>query len=349
MHAADGSGRKGAGRAAPGGGGGRGVAIPRRAVLALSAVAAAGPAAAQAPWPTRPVRIVVPFAAGGSTDVSTRMLLPKMTELLGQPVVVENRAGAGGTIGSDTVAKAAPDGTTFLMGTISTHVLAVGLYRERLPYDPVRDFVAVAPTVLVPICITVHPSLGVTDLAGFIRLLKANPGRYAYGTGGAGGSAHIAAVSFLNAIGAEATHVPYRGSAPMLSDLVAGQVAVGFDTPALIAPYHNDRRLRCLAIATDTGSTLMPDVPTAAQAGLPDYKAYSWFGLFAPPGTPDVIVTRMNAALRTALLEPATVQRLRELELPPIQEGSPAEFASFLRRELDLWVPLVRASGATPD
>ncbi|WP_431283657.1 Bug family tripartite tricarboxylate transporter substrate binding protein [Humitalea sp. 24SJ18S-53] len=324
--------------------------ISRRAALALPALAALPHAArAQAPWPTRPVRIIVPFAAGGSTDVSTRMLLPRMSEVLGQPVVVENRAGAGGTIGSDVVAKAPPDGSTFLMATVSTQVLAVGLYRERLPYDPVRDFVAVAPTVLVPLCITVHPSLGVTDLQGFIRLLKANPGRYAYGTGGAGGSAHIAAVSFLNAVGAEMIHVPYRGSAPMMTDLVAGQVVCGFDTPALIAPFHNDGRLRCLAVATDAHSSLMPQVPTTAEAGLPNYKAYSWYGLFAPAGTPEPIVTRMNTAVRTALLEPATAQKLVEMELPPIAEGSPADFAAFLRRELDLWVPLVRASGATAD
>jgi tripartite-type tricarboxylate transporter receptor subunit TctC len=325
----------------------------RRAALLLPASLAmpalVRPVQAQQSWPNRPVRMVVPFAAGGSTDVSARLLAPKMQEVLGQPVVIENRAGAGGTLGSDAVAKSPADGSVFVMGTISSHVLAVGLYRERLTYDPERDFVAVAPTVLVPICITVHPSLGVRTLAEFIALLKANPGKYAYGTGGAGGSAHIAAVSFLNTIGAEATHVPYRGSAPMLNDLVAGQVVAGFDTPALIAPHHQTRALRCLAIATDQHSTLMPDVPTAAEAGLPGYKAYSWFGVFAPAGTPAPIVARMNEAVRTAVLEPATQQRLNEMELPPIQKGSPAEFAAFLRNELELWVPLVRASGASAD
>ncbi|MCI0756731.1 Bug family tripartite tricarboxylate transporter substrate binding protein [Teichococcus vastitatis] len=330
----------------------------RRHVLqlaaALAAPAAVQPALAQSPgagsaWPTRPVRMIVPFAAGGSTDVSARLLAPGMQQVLGQPVVIENRAGAGGTLGSDAVAKAAADGSTFLMGTISTHVLAVGLYRDRLPYDPQKDFVAVAPAVLVPICITVHPSLGVRTLAEFIALLKAHPGRYAYGTGGAGGSAHIAAVSFLNTIGAEATHVPYRGSAPMLNDLIAGQVVAGFDTPALIAPHHRSGALRCLAIATDQHSTLMPEVPTAAEAGLPGYKAYSWFGVFAPAGTPPAIVDRMNAAVRAALADPATQQRLNEMEMPPIDQGSPAEFAAFLQRELDLWVPVVRASGATAD
>ncbi|MDQ1077771.1 tripartite tricarboxylate transporter substrate binding protein [Pseudoroseomonas cervicalis] len=333
----------------------------RRALLALPATLAglsplARPALAQgapqpgaAAWPSRPVRMVVPFAAGGSTDVSARMLAPRLQALLGQPIVIENRAGAGGTLGSDAVAKAAPDGHTFLMGTISTHVLAVGLYRERLPYDPERDFAAVAATVLVPICITVHPSLGVATLSEFIALLKANPGKYSYGTGGAGGSAHIAAVSFLNAIGAEATHIPYRGSAPMLNDLVAGQVAVGFDTPALIAQHHRSGALRCLAIATDEHSTLMPEVPTAAEAGLPGYKAYSWFGVFAPAGTPAPIVQAMNRAVRAAVLEPATAQRLREMELPPLPQDSPADFAAFLKSELALWVPLVRASGATAD
>jgi tripartite-type tricarboxylate transporter receptor subunit TctC len=323
--------------------------VSRRAMLALPAVLAAPAARAQAVWPARPVRMVVPFAAGGSTDVSARLLVPKMSEILGQSVVIENRAGAGGTLGSDAVAKSPPDGSTFVMGTVSTHVLAVGLYRERLPYDPVRDFVAVAPTVLVPICITVHPSLGVSTLAQFIALLKANPGKYSYGTGGAGGSAHIAAVGFLNAIGAQAEHVPYRGSAPMLNDLLAGQVAMGFDTPALIAQHHNSGALRCLAIATDQHSSLMPQVPTAAEAGLPGYKAYSWFGVFAPAGTPAPIVAKMNAAVRGAVTDPAVRARLVELELPPIEAGSPSDFAAFLQSELDLWVPLVKASGATAD
>lgn len=326
--------------------------LNRRSLLALPAGLLAAPALAQTAmtqtdWPTRPVRIVVPFAPGGSTDVSTRLLAPRVQQILGQAVVIENRGGAGGTIGSDAVAKGPRDGSVFLMGTISTHVLAVGLYGDRLPYDPERDFVAVAPTVMVPICITVHPSMGVNDLAGLIALLKANPGKYAYGTGGAGGSAHIGAVAFLNAIGAEATHVPYRGSAPMLADMLAGQVTLCFDTPALIAPHHAAGKLRCLAVATEARSPLMPDVPTAAQAGLPGYKAYSWFGLFAPAGTPDAIVTKMNAAIRTALLDPATTARLVEQDLPPIAEGSPAEFAAFLRRELAEWVPVVRASGAT--
>ncbi|WP_419896637.1 Bug family tripartite tricarboxylate transporter substrate binding protein [Roseomonas sp. USHLN139] len=328
--------------------------LRRRSLLATPALLPAlslghGARAQGAAWPTRPVRMIVPFAAGGSTDVSARMITPKMSEILGQSVVIENRAGAGGTVGSDAVAKSPPDGSTFLMGTISTHVLAVGLYGARLPYDPERDFVAVAPTVLVPICITVHPSLGVTTLAEFIALLKANPGKYSYGTGGAGGSAHIAAVSFLNAIGAQAEHIPYRGSAPMLSDLLAGQVAVGFDTPALIAPHHKSGALRCLAIATDAHSTLMPEVPTAAEAGLPGYRAYSWFGVFAPAGTPAPIVQKMNAAVRAAVEEPETARKLRELELPPIEKGSPAEFAAFLKAELALWVPLVKASGATAD
>ena len=321
----------------------------RRSLPGLSAALLATPALAQQPWPNRPVRIVVPFAPGGSTDVSTRLLAPRMQQSLGQPVVIENRAGAGGTIGSDAVAKAPADGSTFLMGTISTHVLAVGLYGPRLPYDPERDFVAVAPTVLVPICITVHPSLGVTDLAGLIALLKAHPGKYAYGTGGAGGSAHIGAVAFLNAIGAEATHVPYRGSGPMLTDMLAGQVAMCFDTPALIAPHHAAGRLRCLAVATAARSPLMPDVPTSAEAGLPDYRAYSWFGLFAPAGTPAPIVARMNGAVREAVLDPANRQRLEEQDLPPIMEGSPQQFAAFLRSELATWVPVVRASGATAD
>ena len=323
--------------------------VSRRSALALPAALALPSLAKAQEWPTRPVRMVVPFAAGGSTDVSARLLAPGISKALGQSLVIENRAGAGGTLGSDAVAKSPPDGSVFVMGTISSHVLAVGLYRERLPYDPVKDFVAVAPTVLVPICITVHPSLGVSTLAELVALLKANPGKYSYGTGGAGGSAHIAAVSFLNMIGSQAEHVPYRGSAPMLNDLLAGQVVMGFDTPALIAQHHNSGALRCLAIATDEHSVLMPQVPTTREAGLPDYKAYSWFGVFAPAGTPAPIVARMNVAVREAVMEPETARILREMELPPIEKGSPEEFARFMDSELALWVPLVRASGATAE
>jgi tripartite-type tricarboxylate transporter receptor subunit TctC len=322
--------------------------VPRRGVLLGPAMLVAQARAQQA-WPTRPIRIVVPFAAGGSADLSSRMLAPRLSEHLGQPVVVENRTGAGGTIGADFVAKAPVDQHTFLMATVTTHVLAVGLYGARLPYDPVRDFAPVSPTVLVPICITVHPSLGVTDLAGLVALLRANPGKYSYGTGGPGGSAHIAAVNLLRLIGAEAVHVPYRGSAPMLTDLVAGQVAMGFDTPALIAPYHNDGKLRCLAIATDARSTQMPGVPTAAEAGLSNYKAYAWYGLFARAGTLPTAIAGMNAAVNKALAEPDMARRLAELELPPMPGYSPQHFAQFLADELALWVPIVRASGATAD
>ncbi|MBE9606460.1 tripartite tricarboxylate transporter substrate binding protein [Acetobacteraceae bacterium H6797] len=327
------------------------MSLTRRATIALpAALLAAGQAArAQEPWPTRPVRIVVPFAAGGSTDVSTRMIAPKISEILRQPVVVENRAGAGGTIGSDAVAKSPPDGSVFVMGTVSTHVLAVGLYRERLPYDPEKNFAPVAGTVLVPICITVHPKLGVSTLGELIALLKANPGKYSYGTGGAGGSAHIAAVSFLNAIGAEAEHVPYRGTNPMMQDMLAGNVTICFDTPAIIASHHKSGTLRCLAVATAQKSALMPDVPTTAEAGLPNYKAYSWFGLFAPAGTPEPVITKMNAAVRAAVLEAPTKAKLVELEMPPLETESPADFGRFLHNELALWVPLVRASGATAD
>lgn len=321
--------------------------LDRRSVLALSAAWLPAGVFAQPAWPARPVRIVVPFATGGSTDISTRLLAPRIAQVLGQPVVIENCGGAGGTLGADAVAKSPPDGSVFLMGTISTQVLAVGLYGARLPYDPERDFVAVAPTVMVPICITVHPSLGVTDLAGLIALIKAEPGKVAYGTGGAGGSAHIGAVAFLNAIGGVATHVPCRGSAPMLVDLLSGQVKLCFDTPALLAPHHDAGRLRCLAVATQARSPLLPGVPTTAEAGLPNYRAYSWFGLFAPAGTPATIVSKMNEAVRSAVLDPANRVRLEQQDLPPILEGSPAEFARFLRRELESWVPVVRASGAT--
>jgi tripartite-type tricarboxylate transporter receptor subunit TctC len=324
--------------------------VPRRGILAGAAGAAlACPALAQLPaadWPARPVRIVVPFAAGGGTDTTTRLLAPKMSEFLGQPVVVENRPGAGGTTGTDQVAKAPPDGSVFLMATLSTVGLALGLY-DNLPYDPVKDLAPVAPTVLVPIGIVARADLGARTLAEFIALLKAHPGRYQYGSAGNGTSGHIACASFLTQTGTQAVHVPYRGSGPVFNDLLAGVVHFTADLPGLIAPHHRQGTLRCLMMATDQRSALLPDVPTSAEAGLPVYKAYSWYGVFAPAGTPRPIVARMAQAVEAALSDAQIAARLNDtMGLPPMRGYTPERFAGFLREEIAYWVPIVRATGA---
>jgi tripartite-type tricarboxylate transporter receptor subunit TctC len=264
--------------------------------------------------------MVVPFAAGGGTDISTPVIAPKLSELLGQPVVVENRPGAGGTLGTAEVAKAAPDGNTFLMATLSTVGLAVGLYRS-LPYDPERDLIAVHPTVLVPIALVVHPSLNVRTVPEFVALLKANPGKYSYGSAGNGTSGHIAGAAFLTLTGTDALHVPYRGSGPVFNDLLAGTVHFTFDITGLIRPHHSVGTLRALGMATPERSPELPDVPTFIEQGLPQYRACSRYGVFAPKDTPAAIVARMAEAIEAALADATVTQRLAGAPAPkpPIQ------------------------------
>ncbi|HWL83164.1 MAG TPA: tripartite tricarboxylate transporter substrate binding protein [Roseomonas sp.] len=330
-------------------------AFPRRRLLAaapalLAAPALIRPAAAQgSSWPDHPVRVVVPFAAGGATDLSSRVIAQKLSELLGQPVIIENRPGAGGTLGVDAVAKAAPDGYSFAMSGLSTTALAMGLYK-RLPYDPVKDIVPVAPTVLVPIAIAVRKGLGVSTLQEFIALLKSKPGKLSYGSAGNGSSGHISCVALLQKTGTEAVHVPYRGSGPVFNDLLAGVIDFTADAPGLIQPHVESGALVPLVMATDQRSTVLPNVPTSAEAGLPGYKAYSWFGLFAPTGTPQPIIDKMAQATEKALTDPALAKKLNdEMGLPPMPGYTPAKFAGFLQEEIKYWVPLVKASGASLD
>ncbi len=328
--------------------------LPRRLLLGSATAALAAPAlirsaTAQPAWPTRPVRLVVPFAAGGATDISSRIVAQKLSELLGQPMVIENRPGAGGTVGTDNVAKSPPDGYSFAFSGLSTTALAMGLYRT-MPYDPVKDLVPVSPTVLVPIGIAVRKSVGVSTLQEFIAYMRANPGKLSYGSAGNGSSGHISCVALLQQTGTQAVHVPYRGSGPVFNDLLAGVVDFTADAPGLIKPHVDSGALVALVMATPQRSSVLPDVPTSAEAGLPGYKAYSWFGLFGPAGTPQPIVDRLAEATQAALADPAVAQKLdREMGLPPLTGYTQARFSAFLREEIEYWVPLVRASGARAD
>jgi tripartite-type tricarboxylate transporter receptor subunit TctC len=333
------------------------ITAPRRRTLLASAAAAAAagltlPRAApraQGPWPNRPVRVVVPFATGGGTDVTMRLLAPKLGEILGQPVVVENRPGGGSTVGTDFVAKSAPDGYTFVLATLSSTGIAAGLY-ANLPYDPAKDLAAVAPTVFIPIGLAITTrGWAVRTLDAFVAELRANPGRHSYGSSGIGTTGHLASANFLRHVGARAEHVPYRGGGQSFTALVAGETQFTHDIPALLRPFHEAGTARVLFVNQPERWRPLPEVPTAAEAGLPDYKAYSWYGLFGPAGVPRAVVDRLAAAVDRALADPAVAARLEELGTPGMRGWNPDRFARYVAEEIETWVPLVRASGARVD
>lgn len=325
--------------------------ISRRAALALSlpAIVPVTALAQTGAWPNRPIRMIVPFGPGGGTDITMRLLAPRLSAILGQPVVVENRPGGGSTVGTDAVAKSPPDGYTFVLATLSSTGLAAGLYRN-LPYDPVRDLTAISPTNFIPICHTVTTrGLTVRDTADWIAQLRSSGGRFAYGSSGVGSSGHLACASFLTQTGTQAIHIPYRGGGQVYAGLVAGDIQFTSDIPSQMLPFHNAGQARTLFVATDERSNLMPDVPTAAEVGLPGFKAYSWYGIFGPANLPRPIVERMWSAIDQVLGEAEVLARFNEMGTPAMRGYSPERFAQYVRDEIALWVPIVRASGATAD
>jgi tripartite-type tricarboxylate transporter receptor subunit TctC len=321
----------------------------RRFILAGSAGAALGLPGivrAQGAWPNRPIRVIVPFATGGGTDVTMRLLAPKLGEVLGQNVVVENRPGAGSTLGTDFVAKSAPDGYTFVLATLSSTGIAATLY-SNLPYDPVRDLTAIAPTVFIPTSLAVTTrGWDVRSLDAFVAAMKARPGAYSYGSSGVGTTGHIASANFLSHVGAQAEHVPYRGAGASFAALIAGETQFTHDIPSLLKPFHEGGQAKVLFVNQAERSTLLPDVPTAAEVGLPDYKAYSWYGIFGPANLPTPVVTRMAAAIEQAMSDPALSARFNEMGTPPMIGWTPQRFGRYVADEVVAWAPLVRASGA---
>jgi tripartite-type tricarboxylate transporter receptor subunit TctC len=311
------------------------------------AAAQAADAAAAARYPDRPVRMVVPFAPAGTADIVARLVAQCMAPGLGQPVVVENRAGAGGTVGSEAVAKAAPDGYTLALHTVSSAVLNSFLYR-RLPYDARRDFSAVSQVGQSPNVLVVRPGLPANSVRELIALLKREPGRYSYGSSGNGTILHLSAALFATMAGVEATHVPYRGAGPALNDLLAGQVDFMIDVIPALLPHIQEGRLRALGVSTAERVPLLPEVPTIAEAALPGYETYIWHGLFAPARTPRPVVDRVAAEAVKAVNDPDCRRRMVELGVDPVGSG-PAEFEAFWDRQIAYWGPVVRASGATLD
>ena len=314
--------------------------------IIVSLAVAGANAKAQDVYPSKPVRIVVSFAAGGPTDTVARVTGAKLGELLGQQFVVENKAGAGGNIGADMVAKASPDGYTLLMATVSTHAINPGLYK-KMPYDPVRDFAPIAQVGVTPTLLGVHPSVAATDANSLVALVKQNPGKFSYGSSGLGSILHLCGEQFKAlAGGLNIVHVPYRGSAPMMSDLVGGQISMAFDATPTALPQARSGAIRAIGAGMATRMRAMPELPTLQEQGLKGFECYTWNAILAPAGTPQPIVDRLSEATNRALADPAVFSRLQEAGIDPTPGGSPKQATAFIKAELAKWAPIIKASGA---
>lgn len=306
------------------------------------------PAAAQTA-PSRPITVIVPFAAGGPTDVIGRIVADSLSRTLGVAVVVENVAGNSGVTGVTRAARATPDGTTIVVGNMGTHAAAVTL-QANLPYDPVRDFAPVGLIASTPMLLLASPKVPARDLPAFIAHVKANANRLNFGTAGVGATSHLACAMFNALIGVEVTHIPYRGTAPVLNALISGEIDYGCDQTAGALPQVLAGTVRGLAIATRTRSPAAPDLPTSVEGGLPDFQATAWNALFAPRGTPPDVVARLAAALQTALADSAVSARLMQLgaELPAPADRDPAALTALVRSEIDKWGGIIREAGIAP-
>jgi tripartite-type tricarboxylate transporter receptor subunit TctC len=318
--------------------------IAARLALGVLAVAAATGVSAQT-WPGKPVRVIIPWATGGSTDALGRIVVQRLSETLGQPFVVENRAGAAGTIGTALASKAAPDGYTMLVGTNSTFVMAPFLYKD-LGYDNDK---ALAPVMLIsrsPQAITVHPSVPVKTLREFIEFARKRPGQVNFSSAGNGATSHMATEMLRNAAKLDMVHIPYKGGGPSFQALLSGETALSFVDVITVLEQARAGRVRVLALSSLQRSPLLPDVPTASEAGLPGFDTHTSFAAFMPAGTPREIVNRLNAALAKVLAEPATRDRLVQLGME-IVAGSPEEFVAYQKREADKWGRVVRENKIT--
>jgi tripartite-type tricarboxylate transporter receptor subunit TctC len=319
-----------------------------RAALAaaLAALSAAPCLALAQAWPSRPISLVVPYPAGGPVDVSARLVAQKLQAALGQPVVVENKPGAGGNIGADFVAKSAPDGNTLVMGAIATHAINPALY-AKMPYDPIRDFRHVALVVQVPNVLVVNNDLPARTVAEFIALVKANPGKFDFASGSTGSTGHLAGELFKQMTGTFMVHIPYKGAGPAVTDLLAGRVHLMFDNLASALPNIRAGKVRALAVTTLKRSGFVPDLPTLDESGLKGFDMTTWWGVMAPAKTPDAIVERLASEIGTAIRAPDVKERLAAMgsETPAVR--TPREFTAFVEKELRTYAPLVKRSGAS--
>lgn len=315
------------------------------AMMATSALVFGGEAQAQE-FPDRPVTLVVPFAAGGSTDVVARIIGQKMSDDLGQQVIVENVAGAGGNLGADRVARAEPDGYTILMGTVATHALNPLILKTK-PYDPEKDFAPVSLLVLVPNVLVVNPELPAKNVEELLALLKAAPDQYSYASSGNGTPLHLSGELFKKMAGVSMQHVPYKGSGPALNDVIGNQVPIMFDNLPSSSGHIKSGTLKALAVTTKERAPSFPDVPTIAET-IPGYETYTWNALFAPAGTPKEAIDRLNASAKKALADPAVAEKMNGFSAT-IVASTPDELAAHVKAELAKWGPVVKDANVQMD
>jgi len=314
-----------------------------RAIFSFVPLALSSLAAAADSYPSRPVRLIAPFSAGGGVDIVARYLALKLTEKWGQQVVVDNRTGATGIIGTEIAAHSPPDGYTLILGNAATHAVNVSLFK-KLPYDAVKDFAPVTLIGRVPEMLVVHPALPAANVRELIALAKAKPGELAFGSAGAGSPPHLAGELFQFLAKVKLVHVPYKGSAPALADLIGGQISMYFSNILSAVPFVKSGRLRGLGVTSEKRSVVAPEIPTIAESGLPGYEDYNWYGILAPKGTPRAILTQLHADI-------GQVVRGRDMEERLTKDGAeviastPDEFARFIREEIDRYARIVKASG----
>ena len=298
-------------------------------------------------YPSKPIRFVVPYPAGGPLDTIARLLGQKVGEGVGQPVVVDNKPGAGGNIGADIVAKSPADGYTILMGAVATHAINPTLYAS-IPYDPARDFAPITQVASTPNVLVVNPSVPASSVREFIAHAKANPGKLNFGSGSTGSAGHLAGELFKTMAGVEMTHVPYKGAAPAMNDLVGGQIQLMFDNLASSLGQVKAGRIKAIAVTTAKRTPLAPDLPTVAESGLPGFDISTWFGIFAPAGTPREALDKLHAQFTRALAAPDVREKMLALGAEPVG-NRPEEFAAYIKAEADKYARVIKASGAKAD
>ncbi|HXR59023.1 MAG TPA: tripartite tricarboxylate transporter substrate binding protein [Burkholderiales bacterium] len=320
----------------------------RSFALAALTLFALAPAAHAQGWPSRPIRLIAPYAAGGPVDISARLVAVRLQEALGQPVVVENRPGAGGNLGVDLVAKSAPDGYTLVIGAIATHAINPTLMGS-VPYDPVRDFRHIALLVQVPNVLVLNSEVPAKNVSDLVALLRKNPGKFDFASGSTGSTGHLAGELFKQMTGTFMVHIPYKGSAPATLDLIAGRVQLMFDNLASALPNIRAGKVRALAVTTLRRSSFLPELPTLDESGLKGFDMTTWWGVMAPAKTPPAVVERLNAEILKAIDSGETREKLRAMgsETPAIR--TPEQFSAFVSNELRAYSALVKRSGAKPD
>ena len=324
----------------------------RRLALSTLAVAAAtaalpGVASAADPYPSKAITIVVPFSAGGTTDILARIVGKSLSEELGQAVIIDNRAGAGGNIGAQLASRAKADGYTLFMGTVGTHAINEALYK-KLPYKPLADFAPLTRVAMVPNILVANPKQPYKTVGEMVAFGKANPGKISYGSSGSGSSVHLSGELFKSMTKVDMLHVPYKGSAPAMNDLLAGQVSVMFDNLPSAMPHIKAGKLRALAVTSAQRYSELPNVPTIAEAGVPGYAATSWFGLFTNRQVPTPVLAQLKAAIVKVLAKPEVVAQMKEQGAIAHPETA-AQFDAFIKTEATKWGKVVRDSGATAD